>query len=171
MLVNKTDSCWLWVGYIDRYGYGTRYFEGRTQGVHRIAYQLLIGPVPAGLQLDHLCRVKNCVNVEHLEPVTGAVNTRRARLIKTRCPAGHAYDYVVSTTGERRCRACTAEQKRKYRDRARGGPAKPYGSAKTHCDQGHPYDGANTGHKANGARRCRACAREYSSRRRQEKAA
>lgn len=78
--VNKTDSCWLWTGGVGR-GYGI-FYRGADRGgsftvAHRYAYEALVGPIPAGLTLDHLCRVRGCVNPAHLEPVTQAENVRR----------------------------------------------------------------------------------------------
>jgi hypothetical protein len=73
--VSKTETCWLWIGAIKESGYGN---HGGT-GAHRFMYQLLVGPIPPGLQLDHLCRVRNCVNPAHLEPVTPSENVRRER--------------------------------------------------------------------------------------------
>lgn len=74
--VNKTDTCWLWTAATEK-GYGLYRHDGRLSKAHRVVYELLVGPVPTGLDLDHLCRVRNCVNPAHLEPVTRAVNLRR----------------------------------------------------------------------------------------------
>lgn len=71
--VRKTDTCWLWAGCVSSGGYGR---VGRKVA-HRLAYEELRGPVPHGLYLDHLCRVRNCVNPDHLEPVTHRENTLR----------------------------------------------------------------------------------------------
>lgn len=73
--VEKTGTCWLWRGAIERQGYGV--FENRK--AHRIAFTLIGGVIPTGLQLDHLCFVRHCVNPDHLEPVTAKENVRRAR--------------------------------------------------------------------------------------------
>jgi hypothetical protein len=70
-------GCWLWTGGLDQYGYGKVRIYGRTRGVHRVAYELWVGPVPDGMQLDHRCRVRHCINPEHLEPVTVGENIRR----------------------------------------------------------------------------------------------
>lgn len=72
------DACWLWTGApIDGYGTFT-VSTGVSRRAHRVAYELQVGPIPAGLEIDHLCRVKLCVNVKHLEAVTHAENLRRA---------------------------------------------------------------------------------------------
>ena len=69
MRVTK-DYCWLWTGETATNGYGRANIDGRNQPAHRVAYEWLVGPVPDGLELDHLCAVRNCVNPVHLEPVT-----------------------------------------------------------------------------------------------------
>ena len=115
--VEFTDSCWLFTGPIDRNRYG-RIREGGSQGrqlfAHRVAYELLIGPIPKGLQLDHLCRIRHCVNPSHLEPVSCRLNLLRGDTFnarnakKTHCPKGHPYDLFNTWLyrGSRHCRAC-----------------------------------------------------------------
>jgi hypothetical protein len=76
--VEKTEDCWLWVGAIGSSGYGRLKVAGRDVGAHRFAFELLVGPIPEGLTIDHLCRNRPCVKPDHLEPVTLAENTRRA---------------------------------------------------------------------------------------------
>ena len=95
--VKKTDSCWEWIGCKNDGGYGTfhkRNAPFKTQKAHRISYQLLVGPIPYGLSMDHLCRNRWCVNPNHLEPVTHKINVARGlgNGSKTHCPRGHAYD-------------------------------------------------------------------------------
>ncbi len=76
--VRKTESCWfVGVSSHDTYTRARRE-DGSSVSAHRFAYESLVGPVPAGLELDHLCRVKGCVNPEHLEVVTRGENVRRA---------------------------------------------------------------------------------------------
>lgn len=98
--VRKTDHCWEWVGTRHGEGYGYIGFGGRAGRnylAHRVAYELLVGPIPDGLGLDHLCRNRPCVRPEHLEPVTDKVNILRgvgpsAQHAKaTHCPRGHEY--------------------------------------------------------------------------------
>ncbi|WP_081287478.1 HNH endonuclease signature motif containing protein, partial [Mycobacterium asiaticum] len=83
-------DCWEWIGAIQSRGYGSFAHEGRTWSTHRLAYELLVGPIPDGLQVDHLCFNKRCCNPTHLEPVTGKVNCERTeRARKVRCVHGH----------------------------------------------------------------------------------
>lgn len=114
--VEKTDTCWLWTGCLEVSGYGKAARNpavGSTQKAHRIAYVLVVGPIPEGLELDHLCEQPSCVNPDHLEPVTGAENHRRKALRQTACANGHDYDFAntyVRANGYRQCRACHREQ-------------------------------------------------------------
>jgi HNH endonuclease len=75
-------ACWIWDGAKIPQGYGTTSVDGRTVGVHRVAYERAHGPIPAGLEIDHLCRTRPCVRPEHLEPVTTAENQRRGLAAK-----------------------------------------------------------------------------------------
>lgn len=89
-------DCWRWTGWIDAGGYGVFTVKGKAHKAHRHSYEKLIGPIPRGLVLDHLCRVRNCVNPYHLDPVTIAVNTARGlgnstRVLRTHCRQGHKY--------------------------------------------------------------------------------
>lgn len=110
-------SCWEWLGARNRNGYGTFFWaEDRTQIAHRLAYELMVDVIPDGLQLDHLCRNRGCVNPEHLEPVTAEENNRRAQhrpqdhpqALKTHCPKGHPYSIANTyhSQGRRKCREC-----------------------------------------------------------------
>lgn len=76
--VDKTDSCWLWTASVNQLGYGRFRVDNTTRvTAHRYAYETLVGPIPDGQELDHLCRVRSCVNPAHLEPVSHRENVLR----------------------------------------------------------------------------------------------
>lgn len=108
-------DCWEWQAARNAGGYGTFGMGGRNWLAHRAAYELFVGPIPAGLTLDHLCRFRACVNPAHLEPVTGRENTLRGntraaeQLARMHCPQGHPYDKGNTYTDRarrRHCRSC-----------------------------------------------------------------
>jgi hypothetical protein len=112
---NGPGGCWLWTGDL-RDGYGQVWFEGKHRIVHRVVYEYLVGPIPAGLQTDHLCRVRACSNPAHLELVTNKVNAQRGNVggwqrRLTHCKNGHPLSgNNIRMQGKRRiCRACQRE--------------------------------------------------------------
>lgn len=117
--ITKTDTCWLWP--TAKGGYGAVWFNGRTCGAHRAVYEIFHGPIPKGMELDHLCRVHSCVNPDHLEPVTHVENVMRGKGIgvqnaaKTHCPQGHPYDDVNTYWWRtwRYCRSCLKANRQK----------------------------------------------------------
>lgn len=129
--VDADGDCWLWIGAIDGDGYGTCTVRRAKARAHRVAYELLVGPIPAGLTIDHLCRVRHCVNPDHLEPVTNRENVQRgARLRGSHCKWGHRKDAAntllqrTASGGIRRqCRTCWTGYFRKYRASARAAQA------------------------------------------------
>lgn len=113
------NGCWIWTASRNSKGYGLASVGGGAIALaHRIAYELLVGPIQEGLQIDHLCRVRECVNPSHLEPVTAAENVRRSRAHITHCPKGHEYtpENTIRNHGTRRnCRTCAIEYQRALR--------------------------------------------------------
>jgi hypothetical protein len=108
----KVDGCWRFTGATSSQGYGHFQHDGRMLLAHRFFYEYHVGPIPVGLEIDHRCRFRNCVNPEHLEPVTHAENMRRSRL--THCHRGHEFTpentYIRPAKHPRRvCRACRNE--------------------------------------------------------------
>ena len=127
--VDPDTGCWRWTGGIGSGGYGQVRVNGRLLLVHRVAYELFVGPTPEGLELDHLCRVTECANPEHLEAVTHAENQRRGRRgvlyeIPAECRHGHALvgDNLGPPHGTNRwlCRTCHSQNARRYRSNQNG---------------------------------------------------
>lgn len=122
------DDCWVWTAATNRSGGYGRFRvggrAGRMVSAHRFAYERLVGPIPDGLTIDHLCRVPRCVNPKHLEPVTVRENTLRGESFsarnarKTHCIHGHPFDEantIHRKGGRRECRICNYAGKRRLR--------------------------------------------------------
>ena len=125
--VQLGPACWEWTA-AKQFGYGQIRWGDRLTHAHRVSYELFVGPIPGGHQIDHLCRNRGCVNPEHLEPVTQAENIRRGEgasarnARKTHCPKGHEYtpDNIYTHMGKwRMCKACTRQAQALYRERKR----------------------------------------------------
>ena len=127
----SSSECWLWTGEL-RKGYGCVKVNGRRWSVHRLLFEALIGPIPQGLELDHLCRNRTCCNPAHLEPVTHAENIRRGdqaregdrrriARIRSYCKNGHEVSpentYLRPPNGHYRCRRCANLSNAAYRAR------------------------------------------------------
>ena len=118
--MEPNSGCWLWEASCGRNGYGCFQVGKKNRKAHRVSYELHIGPIPDGLQLDHLCRNRCCVNPDHLEPVTNRENclrgeTGKYQRDKTHCPHGHPYsgsNLMMRPNGKRRCRACVNKDAR-----------------------------------------------------------
>jgi HNH endonuclease len=123
-IARRDSGCWEWTGARQVRGYG----EWRRRLAHRVVYELLVGPIPEGLELDHLCRNPACVNPEHLDPVTHRENLARGtgfvgvNLAKTHCVHGHVFDEANTyrpARGDRQCRRCRADRERARQARLR----------------------------------------------------
>lgn len=126
------SGCWLWLNRLDSWGYGQYYTNGKRPLAHRFAYIALVGPFPEGLESDHLCRVRHCVNPAHIEPVTRAENVRRGLVAEANrsrkgtkrpfCRRGHemtpenTYLYPPSSSsfGRRGCHKCSQMRHAQY---------------------------------------------------------
>ena len=118
--VDKTGNCWLWTAKTESNGYGRVKFGGKSYGAHRLAYEWVKGEIPQGLSIDHLCRVRNCVNPDHLEAVTHQENQRRAKYLTIHCPSGHPYsgeNLGFDIRGHRFCKECSRLNTAKYKRR------------------------------------------------------
>lgn len=120
--VTEVDGCWNYSPTHPDTGYA-QFTVGGTSRVlaHRWSYEFFIGPIPKGLEIDHLCRNRACVNPWHLEPVTHEVNTKRGVGSSAVCVNGHPYDVSnteVHTRGHRQCRTCRQNREQRARSRA-----------------------------------------------------
>lgn len=133
VLPDPNSGCWLWAGSTNNPGYGHFRYGGKLRLAHRVSYEALIGPIPDGLVLDHLCRVPCCVNPLHLEPVTQKVNCERGMASyaaskrhssKTHCKNGHPLSVEnvriwirFGKYSSRVCKACGRDRDRARRPR------------------------------------------------------
>ena len=123
--VDEATGCWEWTKSLDGGGYGRMVTGSHVDGTrrlrktHRLAYEEWVGPIPAGLHLDHLCRNRKCCNPEHLEPVTPRVNVLRSEApsaryaVQTHCIRGHEFtpdNIANSSDGHRRCKECNRQR-------------------------------------------------------------
>lgn len=121
-----STPCIKWDGARDKDGYGRKQVGKRWTLAHRMIFEKEIGPIPDGLQIDHLCRVRHCVNPLHMEPVTLAENVLRGtgpsaqNARKTHCKRGHPLygeNVMIGNDGRRFCRECGRQRWRAYRKR------------------------------------------------------
>lgn len=123
LAVDEATGCWNWTGATNHGGYGVHsvtvgYRKRKQYRVHRLTYELLVGPIPGDLTIDHLCRNRVCANPAHLEPVTASENVRRGMANIVACKYGHPFDeintfYRLRPDGytQRVCRACARVNK------------------------------------------------------------
>lgn len=128
--VAVTDACWLWAASLNKDGYGQFKGEQGMVKAHRWSYQWFVGTIPEGLTIDHLCRVRHCVNPDHLEVVTQAENVRRNPAYGTETHCVHGHERTERNTAWvrpkfaphrtwRKCKDCDSEAQRKLRARRR----------------------------------------------------
>jgi len=130
--IEPNSGCWIWTAKLEKTGYGRMKIARKSYYAHRISYELFVGKIPDGLQLDHLCRTRSCVNPKHLEPVAPRTNiirgltgatTKARHARKTHCAKGHELSgsnvrLEVSQGWQRRvCVTCANERNRQYRAR------------------------------------------------------
>lgn len=116
---HPATDCIVWTGAQNSKGYGCLVIDGVGQLAHRVAWEDVNGPIPDGMTIDHLCRVRCCVNADHMEVVTVAENNRRkrrARGVGDVCKHGHRLDspdaIYVRKSGATECRACIRDRRR-----------------------------------------------------------
>lgn len=115
------SGCWLWTGGLTGRGYGGLWVDGHMRSAHRVLRETLVGPVPQGFELDHKCRIRSCVNPDHVEPVTHRVNMRRSPIAitainmrKERCKMGHKFELIRFERSGRARRVCLVCDRAKW---------------------------------------------------------
>lgn len=110
-------GCWIWEKGFTNSGYAKATVNYKTVLVHRFMYENLVGPIPEGMQLDHLCRDKRCINPDHLEPVTLQENMNRRNSYVIECKHGHSLtrdNLYITPDGRRQCKTCRREAVARY---------------------------------------------------------
>lgn len=169
------SGCWLWDGYVLRSGYGQLSVRNIRQMAHRFAWETIRGPIPPDMVMDHRhCRLKCCVNPDHLVVCTQAENLSqpdggllaRRRLQRAQAQCKHGHEFTVENTiwlrHGRACRLCKNARMATYRRQRieqRGPLAPKPRRRRTHCKQGHEWTAENTYWTKEGHRMCRACGR------------
>lgn len=166
--------CWVWLKNACAKGYGGfTLYPGKSVRPYRYCYVLLVGPVPDGLELDHLCRNRACCNPAHLEPVTHRENVLRGEGLaakqarQTHCIHGHPFSgsNLIFQKSGRACRACHNASTKEYKRQRRAAEIALKGDdyvkpgEQTHCKHGHPFSGTNLQVSKSGYRMCRTCRR------------
>lgn len=156
-------DCWMWTGSTSKPGpSASEYGKYGNRGVaHRVAYELLIGLIPTGLELDHLCCQTLCVNPSHLEPVTRAENVRRRSAALTHCKYGHPLTDENTVGDTKKCRLCDRRRSLDYYYRRRRSP--DVGFLDRVCRNGHVRTDENTYVSPQGQRYCRECRKSRES--------
>lgn len=176
----KGDGCWEWDGAHTSDGYAESWDGMRPVYAHRIAYELWVGPIPEGYEVDHfVCDNSGCLRPNHLKAVPPRENNMRSRSAaahnarKTHCPQGHPYDEAntwIDGLGRRVCRTCKAARAHREWVTLRQGVQSNACADRTHCPRGHPYDETNTYHyvtkRGGPGRLCKTCNRERDAARR-----
>lgn len=165
--VDAAAPCWVWLGRTTKRGYGVFRVDGREIRAHRWSWEALVGDIPEGIVLDHLCRNHPCVNPDHLEPVTRAENTRRGPIPKrnasrTHCPARHPYsdENTVIHNGTRHCRICMVAHKKAHHERR----LPVLGAERSVCWAGHELTTENTVRLPDGYPVCKTCLKGWTLR-------
>jgi hypothetical protein len=126
ILIEPNSGCWLWEGNLNHDGYGRVTINYVSRRAHTVVYELLVGPVPEGKELHHLCKTPPCCNPLHLEPLTRLEHVKLGSnwplpaqalmRLKTHCPRGHAYDEANTYfyRGSRTCRKCRVLRTQEY---------------------------------------------------------
>lgn len=140
------NECWNWTGHIGKNGYSYSCYMGKSTTAYRASWMHLVGPIPDGYEIDHLCKNPRCVNPAHLEPVPPYVNNMRSRspaslcAKKTHCLNGHEFTtentaIIIRSGGksDRRCKKCHAERARQFNRKISARKLEMHGVASPEC--------------------------------------
>lgn len=156
-----STGCWNWIGSKTRShnGYGQIKVKNRNMLAHRVTYVAFNGNVPSGLEIDHMCKNRTCVNPKHLESVTASENVRRGSLVqdKSPCRNGHKYPVGVYTN----CVKCKEDRQTTRMGKELVRKAITV-ERRSWCKRGHKLDGLNLYITPNNRRQCKTCGRQRS---------
>lgn len=165
-ITKALDGCWIF-DQPGNGGYALFFTKGKKRSAHRWSYEWFIGPIPAGLVIDHTCKQRSCVNPDHLEAVTQAENNRRRRNNPDECHRGHDLSdpaNVYMRGRIRHCKPCrrinAAERRKRLQEDPNREPRTPRTWDSGKCQRGHDVTDPENVYTYKGERSCKPCRQE-----------